>query len=328
MPATKDTDSASRWVGGFEASNPAFAYPNPDLSSLDMLGNLDNINLLDRQQDVLWPQFSWETDPGAADPRRCYQMFAPDISRIGYTSEGRVYSIICPQQGACVSSIGCMNVEVTVTGQRGWVDEDTKTMAADMSVVGKIWFSPSAKQNFLVRLLWKHFADSGLPFPSSKEDAIVVKTCLPGHPDQKVFPLRSGETSSFPIPEFARHKAVAWDVANLQVEIREIVPSGNDEVDRFNQLVLDVFNVGSGNMLKCGNILTWDVWFTPPGPVNRTEWCQHAEKWRTSIDADHGSPDGPGTDAQYFDGTKFEPGKALLEEEEQKFYAYLKDHFT
>ncbi|NNF35049.1 MAG: hypothetical protein HKN68_13125, partial [Saprospiraceae bacterium] len=80
------------WVGGFVMENPAFAYPSPDLSSLDMLGNMENIDKLQRQQKVVWPEFSWETEPGNSDPMRCFQMFAPDISRLGYTDEGRVYS--------------------------------------------------------------------------------------------------------------------------------------------------------------------------------------------------------------------------------------------
>ena len=79
-----------KWIGGFSESNPAFAYPDPDLRSLPLLDNMDNIDLLDLQQAVKWPEFSWETNPG--DPKfRCFQMFAPYISRLGYTAEGRVY---------------------------------------------------------------------------------------------------------------------------------------------------------------------------------------------------------------------------------------------
>jgi hypothetical protein len=37
------------WIGGFAQSNPAFAYPNPNLTSLPLLGNMDNIKLLQRQ---------------------------------------------------------------------------------------------------------------------------------------------------------------------------------------------------------------------------------------------------------------------------------------
>src|SRR5690242_9951747 len=80
-----DTD----WIGGFAQSNPAFAYPDPNLSSLPLLENMANIKLLQRQQAALWPEFSWESQKGSADPKRCFQMFAPDISRVGYTSEGR-----------------------------------------------------------------------------------------------------------------------------------------------------------------------------------------------------------------------------------------------
>src|SRR5689334_2007954 len=58
------------WIGGFAQSNPAFAYPDPDLTSLPLLDNMDNIDLLDRQQAALWPEFSWESQKGSPDPER------------------------------------------------------------------------------------------------------------------------------------------------------------------------------------------------------------------------------------------------------------------
>lgn len=306
---------APGWVGGFSTSNPEFAYPNPNLSSLPMLDNLANIPLLQRQQKVLWPEFSWETEPGAADPKRCYQMFAPDISRLGYTNEGKVYAIICPQQGFCSPTLGSLNVEVTVTGNRGWADETTKTLAADMSVVGKIWFSPSAKENKFVKEFMNHFVTRNLPFPSSKKNAIIVKTFKPGSPDQPVFPLTIGSSTDFPIPNFAKHDGIAWTMGHLGVEIGSIEKTGVDEVDKFNQFVMDIFNLASGNMLKKGNTLTWNVWFTAPELVDQKEWAAHAELWRESINADHGSPGGDGTVARYFDGSPFKPLKELLEKE-------------
>lgn len=314
------------WVGGFAESNPSFAYPDPDLSSLPLLKNMDNIHLLDRQQAVLWPEFSWETVPGQADSR-CYQMFAPDISRIGYTDTGRVYSIICPQQGACSPALGCMNVEVSVTGQRGWVDETTRELAADMTVEGKIWFSPSATQTPLVQLLWTLFSGSNLKFPATKADAIRVSTHRSGDPSQPVFPVRSGASTLFPIPDFARHPQ-AWAVANVEVEIGPIASAGNEVVDDFNQLVMDVFNTVSGNLLLPGNLLSWNVYFTEPALVDREEWREHAEKWRESIDADHGSPDGPGTSPRYVNGDPFEPGEELIQEEIDKIIAWLRTHLT
>lgn len=324
MTATQTSAIPPGWVGGFAESNPAFAYPDPDLSSLPMLENMANIDLLTRQQAVLWPEFSWETVPGRPESR-CFQMFAPDISRIGYTDSGRVYSIICPQQGVCSPAVGCMNVEVSVTGQRGWVDETNRTLAADMTVEGKIWFSPSAVQSPIVRLLWKLFAGNGLPFPSAKANAIRVTTHQRGKPSEPVFPVRTGQTTLFESPGFALHPQ-AWAVGNIEVEIGPIAATGNAVVDDFNQLVMNLFNLASGNMLLPRNLLTWNIWLTEPALVDGREWREHAEKWRKSIDADHGSPDGPGTSARYFDGRLFQPLEALVEEEIQKIIDYLKEH--
>ena len=325
MP-TNNNKPVAGWIGGFMQSNADFAYPNPNLSALPMLDNMANIDKLQRQQPVKWPEFSWESAPGEADPKRCYQMFAPYISRLGYTDKGRVFSIICPQQGMYSEHFGVLNVEVTVTGQRGWVDEPSKTMAADMSVIGKVWFSPSALQKQHVADLMAYFVANKLHFPFDKANAIRVNTSLPGNPQQPIFPLRSGESSDFPIPEFARHTAEAWDVSHLGVQIGAIEPTGNSVVDEFNQLVMDIFNLGSGNMLKQGNVLTWNVWFTPPTTVNQEEWRTHAQRWRDSIDADHGSPDGPSSPARYFDGTPFKPLENLLEQESQKIEDFLRKH--
>ena len=298
MADNPTSDIPPGWKGGFAESNPAFAYPAPNLTSLPMLDNMANIPLLKRQQKVMWPEFSWETIPG--DPgSRCFQMFSPDISRLGYTNTGRIYSIICPQQGACSPSLGCMNVEVTVTGQRGWVDETNRTFAADMTVEGKIWFSPSAHQNPLVKFLWKKFEDNQLPFPFIKKHAIKVTTHKVNAPEQPVFPVRTGESTDFKIPGFATHPQ-AWAVGNLGVEIGPVAPTDSPEVNRFNELIMDVFNIASGNMLKSGNVLTWNVWFTAPELVDTQEWEDHVLKWRESIDADHGSPTGPGTEARFF----------------------------
>src|SRR3569832_1804459 len=142
-PIVPSKTPAPGWVGGISSSNHAFAYQTTDLSSLPMLGNKDNIPLLQRQLDVLLPEFSWQTVIGD-ETSRCYQMFAPDISRAGYTSAGRVYSVICPQQGAWSPTLGDLNIEVTVTAQRGWVNEatpdlDASLVAADMTVTGQIW---------------------------------------------------------------------------------------------------------------------------------------------------------------------------------------------
>lgn len=326
MKTNPHSDVPPGWVGGFAESNPKFSYPTPDLSSLPMLDNMANINLLQRQQGVEWPEFSWETEKGKADPKRCFQMFAPYISRLGYTNTGRVYSIICPQQGVYITDIGYLNVEVTVTGQRGWVDEPNRTLAADMTIEAKIWFGPSAHKSSLgEKLLALCTRFSGCPFPTKKANAILVTAHKHKDPDQPIFPVRKGETTLFESPEFAKHPE-AWTVGNVEVEIGPIKKRGYAVVDDFNELVMDLFNLGSGNMLQPGNLLSWNVWFKAPGLVDKEEWRDHAEKWRKSIDEDHGSPDGPGTNARYFDGTPFKPIESLVEEKVEEIFTWIHKH--
>jgi hypothetical protein len=220
-----------------------------------------------------------------------------------------------------------MNVEVTVTGQRGWVNETNKELAADMTVTGKIWFSPSAKQNFLVKMMWDKFADSDLPFPSDKANAIEVTTHRVGNPKEPIFPVSKGQSTGFAIPDFAKHEKEAWSVGNLGVEIGPIKQHSSDTVNIFNALVMKAFNFASGNMLQAGNVLTWNVWFTAPEYVDQEEWRTHAERWRESIEADHGSPGGEGTPAKYFDGSLFEPSLFRSKGAENEFETFMKEHF-
>lgn len=318
---------APGWVGGFEASNPNFSYPSPDLSSLQMQHNLTHVNLLQRQQGVQWPEFSWETMPGIPSSR-CYQMFSPYVSRLGYTDTGKVYSIICPQQGLWLKGFGTINVEVTVTGNRGWVNEDTREIYADMKVEPKIWLSPDAQQSVIGKMAWTAFEALAIewPFPDSKQNAIQLNTSLPGNPDQPIFPLLKGTTTDFPIPEFAKHENEAWSVGNLEVEIGNPQPSNSTFVDDFNSLFMKVFNIGSGNMLAPGNTLAWNVWFQEPELVDKVEWANHAEYWRTSIDVNHTAPTGSGTDPKFFDGTPFTVKDALVEEAVQELMHFLIKH--
>ncbi len=322
---------APGWIGGFSTSNPAFAYPDPNLSSLPLLSNMDNIPRLKRQVHVLWPEFSWETVIG--DPNsRCYQMFAPDISRAGYDDAGRFWSIICPQQGSYSPTLGSLNIEVTVTGQRGWMNETVQDrncdlLAADMNVTGKIWFAPSAKDKFAYNFLKYFLETQNLPFPLDKAHAIQVTLHKVGDPSTPTIPVRSGLDGSFKNPDFAQHYADAWGVANVAVQIGPILTCNNEVVDDFNAMVMDIFNFASGNLLQSGNVLAWNVWFDAPTIVDQVEWANHAEKWRKSIDTGHGSPDGQGTSPRYYDGTYFKAIDAVLEAEWEKINAWLKKHF-
>jgi hypothetical protein len=324
-PRVLHTQTASRifglgaipggWKGGFSESNPAYAYPEPrqesrvpDVSDLPILDNLANIPLLTRQQRVQWPQFSWLTVEGNEDSR-VYQMFAPNISRLGYTDDGRVYSIICPQQGFGSEMLGEMNIEVTVTGNRGWVNEPEKDVYAEMGVEGKIWFSGRTnKRPIMLKLLERVLRRSDFPF--SKDQAILVSTNMPNDPSTKNFPLINGTNPEFPIPNFGRHDVDAYGVAHLNVEIGKIHKTGVEKIDAFNELVINIFNLGAGNIFKEKSVLSWNVWFEEPELVDQGEWADHAEYWRKSLMVNHTSPGGnEGSDQQYFDGTLFEPLK-------------------
>lgn len=326
------------WTGGFEKSNPNFAYPNPDLSSLTMTGNLQHIAWLKRQQNVRWPEFSWLTQLGNEDSR-CYQLFSPFISRIGYTNTGEVFSIICPQQGVWIKDEVCLNVEVTVTGVRGWVNENDRTLAADMTVEPKIWLTPSEEQGNPLKYAWPALQLLHPDLPLTKEKAIRLRTFKHGHPEQPIFPLDKGETQNFPIPEFAKHydDPRAWTVGNLEIEIGNHYKTHNKLVDDFNDLLMDAFNLASGNMLSPGNTLAWNVWFTQPQLVNTKEWKNHASVWRHSIDAHHGPPYTPQEKQEWphlmdprpvrhFDGTPFESNAQELEKWLMRFYQWIKNH--
>ncbi len=134
-----------------------------------------------------------------------------------------------------------------------------------------------------------------------------------------------GTLAQFDSPEFAKHPE-AWDIGYIDVQIGAVSKTGNTVVDDFNALVMDVFNLSSGNLLRQGNVLSWNVWFEAPQRVDRDEWLRHAEKWRDSIDADHGSPDGNGTEPRYFDGTRFKAGEALVQHEIDRIIAFLREH--
>jgi len=61
MKITPNKTPVPGWVGGFIEVHPEMNYPKPDLSSLDLTDNMDNISKITRQQRVLWPEFTWET---------------------------------------------------------------------------------------------------------------------------------------------------------------------------------------------------------------------------------------------------------------------------
>lgn len=327
---------AKGWKGGFIEKHPELQYENgiADLSTLAFNDNLDHIDFIERQQRVLWPEFTWLTVKDDLKSR-CFQMFAPDISRAGYGNTGQNWAVICPQQGTYIKGFGTINVEVTVTKQRGWVNETDKTLAIDMVVKPKIWFSPDANESAYGKLFWGAFKLLRLlhHLPICKDQAIKVNT----HRTEKMQHVEDPEVifvrdklytpkALDHLPSFTLHNNQAWNYANLEVGIGDIVTTGDTFVDKFNQLVMDLFNVGSGNLLQQGGVLAWNVWVDAPTKVNQTEWSNHAQYWRTSIDVDHCSPDGNGSKVLYADGSEFSVAEELITEALDAIWKFIKNH--
>jgi hypothetical protein len=179
----------------------------------------------------------------------------------------------------------------------------------------------------IYRLIKGIFDHHGLPFPLDKAHAIQVPLHRVGDTSEPILPIRSGLNPSFPNPGFATHYDEAWAFANVEVGIGPILTCNHLVVDDFNALVMDIFNVVSGNILRQGNTLSWNVWFDAPSQVDEGEWKNHAEFWRNSIDTGHGYPDGPPTQTRYFDGRPFKAAEALVEQEWDKIKAWLEKHF-
>jgi len=300
-PATASSDS-NEWVGGFIEAHPELNYPEtkPDLSSLGpMTGNHDNIDKLDRMQKVRWPEFSWLRDQG--DPSsRLYIKFFDDISRIGYTKEGRVYSIICPQMGYDLSRVGLpgtFNIEVHVGHTRGWVDENTRTICGDMTVTGKIWIdmTDEEKENHpFVAAMQQSLSENNATFPFTKATALTVPTHVPNKPYTNTIPVLNGTASEFMTPDFTQHwddtfpigngeRTKCFSVGNVVCQVAPHPKTGNRAVDDFNDILMELQSIGLGGILAPGSIISWNVWFTEPEPVDQEEWTEHSEIFRESV---------------------------------------------
>ncbi len=327
---------AKGWVGGFIEKNKDLQYKDgvANLSSLDFNCNLQFVEKIERQQRVLWPEFTWLTVHDDPDSR-CFQMFAPDISRAGYDNTGQNWAVICPQQGTYIKGFGTINVEVTVEKQRGWVNEKDKSLAIDMVVKPKIWFSKDAQQSAYGKLFWGAFEVLNLlhHLPISKDQAIRVHThrteIMKNVKDPEVIFVRDKlytPKALDHLPSFTLHNSEAWNYANLEVGIGDIATKNDEFVNKFNHLVMDLFNIGSGNLLKKGGVLAWNVWVDAPTKVNQKEWRNHAQYWRDSIDVDHCSPDGNGSKVRYANGTEFSVEQELIQEALDAIWKFIKSH--
>lgn len=203
-------------------------------------------------------------------------------------------------------------------------------MAADITVKPKIWFSKAANESVYGKLLWSIFElnNIGFSFPSTKTKAIQLNTFQTDKEKTRTISLRDGLFMGDKIPLFTRHDNESWNHANLEVEIGDIDINPSPIVTEFNTLVMKAFNIGSGNMLQKGNILAWNVWFDAPSlvPKHQTEWRNHADVWRRSIDVDHCSPDGNASEPRFANGKIFSAKQELIDEIIEDIIKFIKKH--
>lgn len=248
-----------------------------------------------------------------------------DISRMGYDDEGCIYSIICPQQGQGSAFIGELNIEATVTGCRGWVKEDEYTMFADLGVIAQIWYTPDVN-NPIQKAIAKVLDSKNLP--TSKENSIKIPVHSVGQPWNSVFTVQNGTSPEFRQPESTQHDREAYGVGHFTIEIDEMKKTGNEKVDDFNQVILDIFNIAFGNMLAKGQRVSWNVCTGEPEKVDQDEWHTHSERWRKSLEKHHCYPDGTNKfdDITYYDGTPLDSIENFIHKEAKLFKVFLAKH--
>jgi len=287
----------------FLKDHPECDYPDPDLSSLTPTGNMDNIGLLTRHMKIKWPQFSWQVIDGD-EKTRLYQKFCEDISRVGYDQHGQIWSIICPQFGDNLANpthdhignknlskmIGEGNVEVTVTGVRGWIDEGKGHLSADVSAEGKMWFT--SKNNRIANALGNFMGNCG-NFPFVKGKAVVIPLHAENIRNRPLSRFKNGSDPNVTEPVFTQHKEEAKMVGHISMQVGNAIPvegrnAGN--INAVNELLVDIGNLRFGNMMAAGKIIKWNIWLDQPEDVNRTEWQNHAEHWRDSLELDGVTP--------------------------------------
>jgi len=249
-------------------------------------------------------------------------MFAKDVSRIGYDDDGRIWSLICPQRALFVPPFGTVMIEVTVLGVKGWVDEPTKDLFANIGIRGNIWIE---SENDLVNEFKAAFENVGKKFPLSKEHAIKIRAHAVGDPDEEFWPVKKGIDPNFHHPSFTTHWDEAFNVYNLEVEMGKPKLTHDKFADDFNAMFLKLFNNMSGNLVTEGQRIAWNVWADKPELVDTAEWKGHAKKWYESLTVKHEYPSGDPGVAMYADGTEFKP-QLNLEENLTIVWEFIRDH--
>ena len=285
----KKKTSRSGYIGGFAQSNKAFAYPDPDLSSLIMEDNLANTSHITRVLGIKYPIFSWETQPGKKNTKRVFLEFPDYIAQFGYDNRGQIHNLQCPQIAFASPLLGMINAEVSITGVCGWVDEKAKSLAADATTIVQLWFSPEGLKNSIVSNLRAYFDRTKLPFPNSKRNSVKVTCHAPRNPKNKIYGFRAGSNPNYKSPDFAdvNNKPDVWAVGYAEVTVGEVMSTGHPIVDNFNAMFINLYNECTGGLFKPGTELGWNIGLVAPADITPKKYREEALCWRASLDMEH-----------------------------------------
>jgi len=246
---------------------------------------------------AIYPEFTWLPESGL-EADRLYTMFDPDISRIGYDTTGDVKSVICPQWGTCSSLLGCLNVEVTVTHVRGWINPYTLETVFDIKVEGKIWLNYTDSTVLpLLSTLIELAGASGYTFPDSKANAIIIPM---GGVDGQDF-IRATNISLASFDKHPNDQLVEL-IVDVSVKIGSPSTTGLNSTEIWiqNQIV-DIVNSASDGMWIADSVLEWEIYTGEENMVEtqaqRDEYMNHVVLWGASLGT-------PTVEAEYYNDIK------------------------
>lgn len=261
---------------GYNSEFNTFEYNN-----IPLRGNHDRDNEGTRMMRGWWPEFNWFEYPGTKYKNKVYKRADQDITRILYNNRGEILSIICPQFGMCISHLGCLRIEVTVTHVKGWINENNKKCRGNIKVVVQVWIDNFSKENppGLIKYITDNYKGN-LPF--NKKNAIQIKCYANKENTNELIELQDMNNI---IPNLHPE-------ANMIVGFKELYvgPISNDENYLINKLIIDSASIAESNFFKKNNIISWTVYFTHPELVNMNEYLKHVKELKHSIEVTKNNP--------------------------------------
>jgi len=254
-------------------------FNTPEYNSIPLRTNHDRDREGTRMMRGWWPEFNWLEYPNTNDKSKIYMRADQDITRLLYNNRGEILSVICPQFGFCVPGLGCVRIEVTVTHVKGWINEKSKKCRGHIRFMGQVWIDDYSNESDLIKYITKNYKGN-LPF--SKKNSIKIS----GFNNKELTdPLIELQDMNDIIPNLHPEAYIVIGFKNLYIG-----PIINTKDKYIDNLIMDIANISSNNMLVKNNIMSWQVYGTPPELVNMDEYLKHVKELKHSIELPKNNP--------------------------------------